>query len=71
MTSRYAMLTAPRGFSVPVVMLGSLLFLPVLGTTAVETIWLLIAPAQMLLDRLVRGRDRQEASTDRREPASR
>jgi uncharacterized membrane protein len=54
LTDRYALLSAARGFSVPVVMLGSLLFLPVVGTTGVEVLWLLIAPVQMVLNRVVR-----------------
>ena len=52
----YARLSAIRGFAVPVVLLGSLLFLPVVGTTGVELMWLLIAPVQVLLNRLVRLR---------------
>jgi len=55
-SARYALLTASRGFSVPVVLLGSLVFLPIVGTTGVELMWLLIAPVQMLLNRFVHGR---------------
>jgi len=53
-----ARLTALRGFSVPVVMLGTLPLLPILGTSAVETSWLLLFPVQLLLNRMVRRRGR-------------
>lgn len=53
-----ARLTALRGFSVPVVMLGTLPLLPILGTSAVETSWLLLFPVQLVLNRMVRRRGR-------------
>jgi len=51
-----ARLTALRGFSVPVVMLGTLPLLPILGTSAVETSWLLLFPVQLVLNRMARRR---------------
>jgi TMEM175 potassium channel family protein len=60
----YARLSAIRGFAVPAVLLGSLLFLPFVGTTGVEFMWLLIAPVQLLMNRFVRSRvtDRSSAA---------
>ena len=58
LTETEARLTALRGFSVPVVMLGTLPLLPILGTSAVETSWLLLFPVQLLLNRMVRRRGR-------------
>jgi len=57
-TRRFAQLSAFRGFSVPIVLLGSLLFLPIVGTTWVTVSWLLIAPVQMALNRYLYARER-------------
>jgi hypothetical protein len=43
---------------VPVVMLGTLPLLPISGTSAVETSWLLLFPVQLVLNRMVRRRGR-------------
>lgn len=51
---RFAAYAALRGFSVPIVMLGSLVLLPLAGPYAVEVSWLLIAPVQVVLNRLLR-----------------
>lgn len=45
---------AIRGLAVPFVMLSSLLFLPLVGTSVVEISWLLVLPAQVVLARLAR-----------------
>jgi hypothetical protein len=50
-TATFARYAAFRGFSVPLVMLGSLVLLPVIGPTGVEISWLLILPVQLLLNR--------------------
>jgi uncharacterized membrane protein len=42
---------ALRGLSVPFVMLGSLLLLPIIGTTGVTVSWILILPVQTVLGR--------------------
>jgi uncharacterized membrane protein len=49
-----ARLTALRGFAIPVVMLGTLPLLPLLGTSAVELSWLLLFPVQLGLNRMAR-----------------
>jgi uncharacterized membrane protein len=49
----YARLAALRGFSVPVVMLGTLPLLLVVGTQVVELLWFLIIPVQIAMNRLV------------------
>jgi len=54
LSDRFVRFVAVRGFSVPLVMVGSLVVLPVLGTSAVEIGWLLIAPVQWLLNRGLR-----------------
>jgi uncharacterized membrane protein len=56
---RFAQLSASRGFSVPIVLLGSLLLLPIIGTTWVTVSWLLIAPVQIVLNRFLYARERQ------------
>ena len=61
-TPLFARLSAIRGFAVPLVLLGSLLFLPVVGTSGVELLWLLIAPVQILMNRLVRARPSDQSS---------
>ena len=48
--------------AVPIVLLGSLLFMPVLGTTGVELMWLLIAPVQILMNRFVHARTSEQSS---------
>src|SRR5689334_13236893 len=58
----YARLSAIRGFAVPVVLLTSLLFLPVVGTNGVEMMWLLIAPVQILMNRFVNARSSPQSS---------
>ena len=58
----YARLSAIRGFAVPIVLLGSLLFLPVVGTNGVELMWLLIAPVQILMNRFVHARTSEQSS---------
>ena len=59
MTARYARFAALRGFSVPLVMLVSLLFLPILGPVGVEQSWLLILPVQLAMNRLLHARERE------------
>lgn len=61
-TPQYARLAAIRGFAVPVVLLGSLLFLPIVGTSGVEFMWLLIAPVQIAMNRFVQARTAGESS---------
>ncbi|HET7830860.1 MAG TPA: TMEM175 family protein [Candidatus Limnocylindrales bacterium] len=56
-TASYARYVALRGFSVPVVMLGSLVLLPLIGTTGVELSWLLIIPVQLSMNRLLHVRE--------------
>jgi len=56
--ARFARLSAFRGFSVPIVLLGSLALLPIIGTTWVTVSWLLIAPVQVALNRYVLNRER-------------
>jgi uncharacterized membrane protein len=57
---RIARLGALRGFSVPMIMLGSLLLLPIVGSFAVEMSWLLILPAQTFMNAVIsRGSARQ------------
>ena len=51
-----------RGFAVPVVLLTTLLFLPVVGTNGVELMWLLIAPVQILMNRFVNARSSAQSS---------
>jgi uncharacterized membrane protein len=58
----YAQLSTIRGFAVPVVLLGSLVFLPVVGTNGVEFMWLLIAPVQILMNRFVHARTSEQSS---------
>jgi len=58
----YARLSAIRGLAVPIVLLGSLLFMPVLGTTGVELMWMLIAPVQILMNRFVHARTSEQSS---------
>jgi len=64
---RYATMAALRGFSVPIVMLGSLLLLPFAHPYVVEVAWVLIAPVQILLNIVLersnetRGSPRQES----------
>jgi uncharacterized membrane protein len=48
-------LVALRGFAVPIVMLGSLLFLPVVEPHWVELSWVLIFPVQLVLNRILRA----------------
>lgn len=57
-TARYARFAALRGFSVPLVMLVSLLLLPILGPVGVEQSWLLILPVQLTMNRLFHARER-------------
>ena len=57
-TARYARFAALRGFSVPLVMLVSLLLLPIVGPVGVEQSWLLILPVQIAVNRLFRARER-------------
>jgi len=61
-TPLFAQLSAIRGFAVPVVLLGSLLFLPIVGTSGVEMMWLLIAPVQLSMNRFVRARTAEQSS---------
>ena len=51
--ARVANLAAFRGITVPIVMLGSLAFLPFVSTTAVEVAWLLIFPVQLAISRML------------------
>jgi TMEM175 potassium channel family protein len=51
-------LGALRGFSVPVVMLGSLVLLPLVGPSGVELLWLLIIPVQFGMNRAIARRER-------------
>lgn len=60
-TPRFAQLSVFRGFSVPIVLLGSLILLPIIGTTWVTATWLLIAPVQIVLNRYVYARERDHA----------
>jgi len=53
-TARYATYAALRGFSVPLVMLSSLLLLPILGPNGVEVAWLSIVPVQLAMNHLAR-----------------
>ena len=53
MDERVARLGAMRGFSVPIVMLGSLLLLPFVGPFGVEATWLLILPVQIAMNALL------------------
>jgi uncharacterized membrane protein len=55
--ARFAQLAAFRGFSVPIVMLGSLALLPLLGPGGVTLTWLLIVPVQILLNRYLHARE--------------
>jgi uncharacterized membrane protein len=55
--ARYARYLAFRGFSVPVVMLTSLLLLPLLGPAAVELSWLLIVPVQVAMNHFLHARE--------------
>jgi uncharacterized membrane protein len=55
-SQRFAVVSAFRGFAVPIVMLGSLLLLPVLGPGAVTVTWFLIVPVQVLLNRYLYSR---------------
>ena len=55
--ARYARYAAFRGFSVPVVMLTSLLLLPLLGPAAVEISWLLIVPVQVAMNHFLYARE--------------
>jgi uncharacterized membrane protein len=59
--ARFARYAAFRGFSVPVVMLTSLLLLPLLGPAAVELSWLLIVPVQVAMNRLLHSREGDHA----------
>ena len=54
---RVARLGALRGFSVPIVMLASLVLLPFVTPSVVESIWLLIIPVQIVLNQLIRRSD--------------
>jgi uncharacterized membrane protein len=56
-SARYARYAAFRGFSVPVVMLGSLLLLPLLGPATVELSWLLILPVQGAMNLFLHSRE--------------
>ena len=47
----YVRSSVARGLSVPVVMLGSLLLLPFIGTNATEASWVLILVVQALIVR--------------------
>ena len=60
---RVARLGTIRGFSVPIVMLGSLLFLPFLGPSVVEASWFLIIPAQIAIDALIRRSQRADRTS--------
>lgn len=51
LSSTFVRSAALRGLSVPLVMLGSLLFLPVLGPDGVTLSWILIFPLQVLISR--------------------
>jgi len=57
---RFAQLSVFRGFSVPIVLLGSLVLLPIFGTRWVTASWLLIAPVQIVLNRYVYARERDD-----------
>jgi len=46
----------------PIVLLGSLLFMPVVGTNGVERMWLLIAPVQIFMNRFVHARTSGQSS---------
>ena len=50
-SQRFARISAFRGFSVPIVMLGSLALLPSIGPGGVTVTWFLIVPVQILLNR--------------------
>jgi len=54
---RYVRSAAMRGIAVPMVMLGSLALLPVIGPAGVETSWLLIIPVQLVINRVLRATD--------------
>jgi uncharacterized membrane protein len=58
---RTARLGAIRGFSVPIVMLGSLLLLPLVGPAVVEVTWLLILPVQLVINRVIARNERGAA----------
>jgi uncharacterized membrane protein len=62
-TARYARHAALRGFSVPVVMLGSLALLPFIGPTGVELSWLLIIPVQLAMNRVLHVREQDPLAT--------
>jgi uncharacterized membrane protein len=64
-SARFAQLAAFRGFSVPIVMLGSLPLLPLLGPGGVTVIWLLIAPVQIALNRYLHVREGRHIVTPR------
>lgn len=49
--TNYTRRAALRGLSVPIVMLGSLIVLPIVGPYGTELSWLLIFPVQLLLGR--------------------
>lgn len=57
-TVRFVRYAALRGFSVPIVMLASLVLLPVIGPGGVEVTWLLIIPVQFTMNRLLHSRER-------------
>jgi len=59
-STRFAQLSVFRGFSVPIVLLGSLVLLPIFGTRWVTASWLLIAPVQIVLNRYVYARERDD-----------
>ena len=56
-SARFARLAAFRGFSVPIVMLGSLPLLPLIGPGGVTVAWLLIVPVQIMLNRYLHARE--------------
>ena len=50
----YVRLAAMRGVAVPLVMLASLPFMPLIGPSRIGLTWILIVPVQIVLSRLIR-----------------
>jgi uncharacterized membrane protein len=65
-TAQFARYAAFRGFSVPLVMLASLVLLPVLGPSAVEVSWLLILPVQLGMNRWLHALEPEPDGGDHR-----
>lgn len=56
-SGRYVRFAALRGFSVPIVMLGSLPFVGLVGSMRVGYLWILIVPVQLILNRVMHANE--------------